>query len=151
MYKCRLVTKHVLFITHFPSYFFLTFPLKYYLLAIIFKLSDKDNLLLIYTFIGMIIFSRSFHLGFQSHQMCTFSAGFGMPQNLDWLSWSVLGHSHIFLRSSDGLPYDTINLRDVLDIQENMKIIKKINICQLKNPIYLRKSSIKIYALFCNL
>ena len=29
--KCRLVTKYVLFSTHFHSCFFLTFPLKYYL------------------------------------------------------------------------------------------------------------------------
>ena len=55
--KCRLVTKHVLSITHFHSCFFLTFPLKFYLYKK-FKLSIKDYLLLIYTFMCMIIFLR---------------------------------------------------------------------------------------------
>ena len=72
--KCRLVTKHVLSSTNFPSCLF-TYALKY--LYKKFKLSNKDNLLLIYTFIGMIIFCRSIHLCFQSHQICTFSAGLG--------------------------------------------------------------------------
>ena len=71
--KCRLVTKHVLSITHFHSCLFLTFPLKYYVFKK-FKLSNKDYLLLIHMFMGTIQFWRSFHLSVQSHQMCTFCA-----------------------------------------------------------------------------
>ena len=80
-------TKYVRYITHFPSCFFLTFPLKYYLYKKI-KLSNKDYLLLISTFIGMIISRRSIQLSFQSHQMCTFSAGLGMARNRDGQSCS---------------------------------------------------------------
>ena len=49
--KCRLVTKHILSITNFPSCYFLTFPFKFYFYKK-FKLSIKDYLLLIYTFIS---------------------------------------------------------------------------------------------------
>ena len=55
--KCTLVTNHVLSFTHFHSCFFFTFPFKSYLYKK-FKLSIKDNLLLIYTFMYMIIFLR---------------------------------------------------------------------------------------------
>ena len=78
--KCRLVTKHVLSITHFHSCFFLTFPLKFYLYKK-FKLSIKDYLLLIYTFMCMIIFLRIIILSFQSHQTRILSAGLGMAWN----------------------------------------------------------------------
>ena len=87
--KCLHVTKHVLSSTHFLSCFFLTFPLKYYQDKKI-KLYIKDYVLHIYTFIVMIILWRSIHFGFQSHQMCTFSAGLGMARNRDGLSWSSL-------------------------------------------------------------
>ena len=86
--KCRLITKHVLFSTHFHSCFFLTFPLKYYLYKR-FQLSNKENSLLIYTLMGMIQFWRSIHLSFQSPQMYTLSAGLGMAWNRDGLSCNV--------------------------------------------------------------
>ena len=70
--KCRLVTKHALFRKHLYSYCFLTFPLKYCL----------------YKEIQLINFWRSIHLSFQSHQMCTFSAGFEKARNWDRLSLS---------------------------------------------------------------
>ena len=76
--KCRLVTKHVLSITY--SCFFLTFPFKFHLYKK-FKLSIKDYLLLIYTFMCMIIF-----LSFQSHQTRTLNAGLGMAWNRYGLS-----------------------------------------------------------------
>ena len=82
-WTCTLVIKHVLSSTHFSDvslHAFPTFPLKYSLYKKI-KLSDKNYLSLTYTFIGMIIFWRSIHLSFKSHQMCTFSAGFGMALN----------------------------------------------------------------------
>ena len=63
--KCRLVTKHALSSKYFHSCFFLTFPFKFYSYKK-FKLSIKDYLLLIYTFMCMIIFSRI--ISFQSHQ-----------------------------------------------------------------------------------
>ena len=75
--KCRLVTKHVLSITYFHSCFFLTFPFKFYLYKK-FKLSIKDYLLLIYTFMCMIIF-----LSFQTR---TLNAGLGMAWNRYGLS-----------------------------------------------------------------
>ena len=57
--KCRLVTKHVLSITDFHLWFFLTFPFIIYLYKNI-KLSIKDYLWLtrIYTFMCIIIFLR---------------------------------------------------------------------------------------------
>ena len=83
--KCRLVTKHVLSITHFHSCFFLTFPFKFYLYKK-FKLSIKDYLLLIYTFMFMIIFLRIIILSFQSHQTRILSAVLGMAWNRYGLS-----------------------------------------------------------------
>ena len=77
--KCRLVTKHVLSITHFHSWFFLSFPFKFHLYKK-FRLS-KHYLLLIYTFMCMIIFLRIIVLSFQSHQTRILSAGFGMAWN----------------------------------------------------------------------
>ena len=67
------VTKHLLSIKHFHSCFFRTFPL--------FKLSNKDYLLLIFTFIGVIQFWRSIYLSFQSHQIRILSVGLGMARN----------------------------------------------------------------------
>ena len=49
--KCSLVTKHVLYIKHFHSCFFLTFPFKLNFYKK-FKMSIKDYLLLIYMFIS---------------------------------------------------------------------------------------------------
>ena len=66
----RLVTIHVLSITPFPSCFFLTFPLKYYLYK---KISCPTRIICYfknYMFIGMIISRRSINLSFQSHHMC---------------------------------------------------------------------------------
>ena len=42
----------------------------------------------LYFFITMIIFWKSIHLGFESHQKWTFSAGLGMARNRDRLSWN---------------------------------------------------------------
>ena len=84
--KCRLVTKHVLSITHFHSCFFLTFPFKFHLYKKI-KLSIKDYLLLIYTFMCMIIFLRIIIISFQSHQTRIPNAGLGMAWNRYGLSW----------------------------------------------------------------
>ena len=50
------------------------------------KLSIKDFLLLIYTFMCMIIFIRIIILSFQSHQNCILNAGLGM-------AWSRYGLS----------------------------------------------------------
>ena len=83
--KCRLVTKHVLSSTHFHSWFFLTFPLKFHLYKKL-KLSIKDYLLLIYTFMCMIIFLRIIILSFQSHQTRIHSAGLGKAWNRHRLS-----------------------------------------------------------------
>ena len=66
LYHCTMY--HFLSITHFPSCFFLTFPLKYYLYKK-YKLSNKDYLLLIYT---VIVMKKKIHISFQ---MCTFSSG----------------------------------------------------------------------------
>ena len=82
--KCRLVTKHVLSITHFHSCFFLTFPFKFYLCKK-FKFSIKDYLLL-YTFMCIIILQRITILNFQSHQIRILSAGLSMAWNRDGLS-----------------------------------------------------------------
>ena len=82
--KCRL-TKHVLSITHFHSCIFLTFPFKYYLYKKI-KLSIKDYLLLIFTFMCMLIFLRILILSFQSHQTRILYAGLGMAWNRYGLS-----------------------------------------------------------------
>ena len=86
--KCRLVTKHAHSITHFHSCFFFTFPIKFYLYRK-FKLSIKDYLFLIYTFMCMIIFLRIIMLSFQSHQTRILSAGLGMAWNRYGLSWIV--------------------------------------------------------------
>ena len=66
------VTKLALYFTHFPSRF------SYLFIKILFTknvLSNKDYLLLIYTFMGngynTIIFWRRVPLSCQSHQMCT--------------------------------------------------------------------------------
>ena len=83
--KCRLVTKHVLSITHFHSCFFLIFPLKFYLNRKL-RLSIKDYLLLIYTFMWMMIFLKIIILIFQSHQTHILSAGLGMGWNRYGLS-----------------------------------------------------------------
>ena len=83
--KCRLVAKHILSITHFHSCVFLIFPYKYYFYKKC-QLSNKNNLLLIYTFMAMIQFWRSIHLSFQSHQLWTFSAGLEMAWNRNGLS-----------------------------------------------------------------
>ena len=88
--ECSFVTKHVLSITNFPSCFFVTFPLKYYSYKKFQKYS-KNYLLLIYTFIGMIIFEGVFILvskvtKFQVSK-CTFSVGLRMSRNRDGLSW----------------------------------------------------------------
>ena len=80
--KCRLVTKHVLFITHFHSCSFLTFPFKFYLYKE-FKLFIKDYLFFIYTFMCMIIFLRIIILSFHSHQTRILNAGLGMVWNRD--------------------------------------------------------------------
>ena len=77
---CRLVTKHALSITHFHSWFFLTFTLKFYLYKKC-MLSIKDYLILIYTFMFMITFLRIIILSFQSHQTRILSAGLGMAWN----------------------------------------------------------------------
>ena len=53
-------------------------------------MSHKYYLLLTYTFICMILFWRSIHLSFQSHQMCILSAGLGMARNRDGLSCKIL-------------------------------------------------------------
>ena len=50
------------------------------------KLSIKDYLLLIHTFMCMIIFLRIIILSFQSHQIRILSAGLGMAWNREWLS-----------------------------------------------------------------
>ena len=85
----RLVTKHVISITHFHTSFLF---FSYFSMKILFiqknKLSNKDYLLLIYTFMGMIQFWRSVQLSFKSHKMCTFSPGLGMARNRDGLSWN---------------------------------------------------------------
>ena len=78
--KCRLVTKHVLSITHSHSCFFLTFSLTYNVYNK-FKLSIKYYLLLIYTIMCMIIFLRIIILSFQSHQLRILSAGLVMAWN----------------------------------------------------------------------
>ena len=72
--KCRLVTKHVL-----------TFPLKIIFIQN-FQLSNKVYFVLPYLFLGKILFWRNIHLSFQSHQMCTFSAGLVMARNRHGLS-----------------------------------------------------------------
>ena len=71
--------------THFHSCSFLTFQFKFYL-YIKFNLSSKDNLLLIYTFMCMIIFLRIIILSYQRHQICLLSAVLGMAWNRDGLS-----------------------------------------------------------------
>ena len=85
----RLVTKHVISITHFHTYSSFLFLLFHentiYTKK---KRSNKDYLLLIYTFMGMIQFWRSVQLSFKSHKMCTFSPGLGMARNRDGLSWN---------------------------------------------------------------
>ena len=81
--QIRLVTNHVLSITHFHSCFFLTFPFKFYF-YIKLKLSIKDYLLLIYTFMCMLIFLKIIIQSFQSNRIL--SAGFGMAWNRYGLS-----------------------------------------------------------------
>ena len=83
--KWTLVTRHVLSITHSHSCFVLTYPFKFYFYKKI-RLSIKDYLLLIYTFMCMIIFLRIIILSFQSHQTRILSAGFGMAWNRDRLT-----------------------------------------------------------------
>ena len=86
-------------------------PFSYFSLKYLykkFKLSNKDNLLLIYTFIGMIIFCRSIHLSFQSYQMCIFSAGLGMAWNRDRLSWIL---NIIIFRSLGWVPAPVVSLK----------------------------------------
>ena len=74
------------FLSHISIHaFFLTFPFKFYLYKK-FKLSIKDYLLLIYTFMCMIIFLRIIIISFQSHQIRIHSAGLGMAWNQEWLS-----------------------------------------------------------------
>ena len=93
--KWRLVTKHALSSTHLPFLcFLLTFSLKYYLYKK-FELYNRDYSLLIYTFVSMIIFLRSIHLNFQSHQMCTFSAGLVMARNWDGMSWRTCFYEYL--------------------------------------------------------
>jgi hypothetical protein len=87
--KCRLVIKHVLSIKYFHSCFFLFFPFKFYLYKKI-KLSIKDYLLLIYTFMCMIIFLRIIILNFQSHQIRILSVGLGMAWNRGGVSCYTL-------------------------------------------------------------
>ena len=86
--KGRLVTKHLLFITHIHLCFFLTFPSKFYFYKY-FKLSIEDYLLLFYTFMCMIIFLRIIILTFQSHQTSILSAALGMAWNRYGLSWNM--------------------------------------------------------------
>ena len=73
----------------FESLFFLTFPLQFYLYNK-FKLSVKDYLLLIYTFMCLIIFLRIIILSFQSHQSIP---GLRMAWNRDGLSCIALSNS----------------------------------------------------------
>ena len=84
------------------SWFFLTFSFKYYLYNK-FMLSYKDYLILIYKFIGMLIFWRSIHLSFQSHQMCscTFSAGLGIAQNRDGLSCNYIIKKNVEMKRAN--------------------------------------------------
>ena len=87
--KCRLFTKHLLSITHFHSCFFLLFHLYKKI-----KLSIKDYLLLICTFMRMtiflrIIFLRLIILSFQSQQIRIISAYLGMAWNRDELSCNI--------------------------------------------------------------
>ena len=72
----------------FPFMVFSTFPFKFYLYKKL-KLSIKDYLLLIYTFMCMIIFLRIIILGFQSHQTLILTAGLGMAWNRYGLSCIV--------------------------------------------------------------
>ena len=96
--KCRLVTKHVPSITLFHSCFFLTFPFKFYLYKKI-KLSIKDYLLLVYTFMCMIIFLRIIILSFRSHQTRILSAGLGMAWIRDGLSCNTIFFTSLKLRN----------------------------------------------------
>ena len=55
-------------------------------------LSNRDYLLLIYTFMCMIIFLKEIILiiiSFQSNQICILSVGFGMAWNRDGLSCNM--------------------------------------------------------------
>jgi len=76
------------FLSHISIHAFLTFPYKFYLYKK-FKLSIKDYLLLIYTFMCMIIFLMIIILSFQSHQTRILSAGLGMSWNRYGLSCIV--------------------------------------------------------------
>ena len=62
------------------------FSIKFYVYKK-FKLSIKNYLLLIYTFMCMIIVIRIVILSFQSHQNRILSTGLGMAWNRDGLSW----------------------------------------------------------------
>ena len=108
IYVGRLVTKHVLSITHFHSYFFLTFPFKLYLYKKI-KFSIKDYLLLIYTFSFMIIFPRIIILSFQSHQTRILSAGLRMAWNRSGLSRNITRNFIIGSRIVFRKLYSTLN------------------------------------------
>ena len=84
--KCRLVTKHVLTITHFLYAFFLLFHLNFiYAKKLSCPMPIKDYLLLIHTFMCMLIFLRIIILSFQSHQIRILSTGLGMAWNPDGL------------------------------------------------------------------
>ena len=73
--KCRPnVTKHAL-LSHIFLHTFFGFSINILFIRKNLNLSNKDNSILNYTFIGMIIFWRSIHLSFQSHQMWAFSNG----------------------------------------------------------------------------
>ena len=66
------------------------------IIPIITKVSIKDYLLLIYTFMCMIIFLRI--LSFQSHQTRILSAGLGMAWNRDGLSCNAEKIKLLFCR-----------------------------------------------------
>ena len=81
------LSSKITFYHTFPFMLFSYFSIKIYLYKKI-KLSIKNYLLLIYTFMCIIIFLRITILSFQSHQTRILSAGLGMVWNRDGLSWN---------------------------------------------------------------
>ena len=63
------------------------------------KLSIKDYLLLVYTFMCMIIFLRIIILSFRSHQTRILSAGLGMAWIRDGLSCNTIFFTSLKLRN----------------------------------------------------
>ena len=107
------VTKLALPFTHFPYWFFFFIHKKYYLYKNT-AFSNKDYLLFIYTFMGMIIFWRRIHLRLQSHQICTSSADLEMARNRDRLSLSWTKKFYLIILIWDCVSREWTSAWDVL-------------------------------------